>query len=345
MRLAHVQERNAPAGSPWRLGASLDPGGASWLLLEIARRRAVVDQPNLAHDSALHRVHVTTLDDHLARGLRVEALAELVEGFARRDAADDAVDDAADLVFGRPVLNPPSFRDFYAFERHVGTMWERRGQEIPEAWYRLPIFYFSNTSELRGPGEPVWAPDGSVELDYELEVGALVDTPGVNLPEDRAEEAIGAYFVLNDWSARDLQRDESAVRLGPAKGKDFSTSMGPWLVTPDELADRRAPGSTGADLSMTATVRTGDGRVVETSRGTWSSAHHSFAAMVARASADARLRPGDVLGSGTVGGGCLLEIRDETLGRYLAPGDEVTLEIERLGRLVTPVVARPVDGG
>jgi fumarylacetoacetate (FAA) hydrolase len=341
MRLAHVQERNAPAGSPWRLAASLDPAGSSWLLLEIARRRAVVGEPNLAHDSALHRVHVTTLDDHLARGLRVEALGELVEGFVARDADDEAVLDAADLVFGRPVLNPPSFRDFYAFERHVRTMWERRGQEIPEAWYRLPIFYFSNTSELRGPGEPVWAPSGSKELDYELEVGALIDTPAANLSASQGESAIGGYFVLNDWSARDLQRDESAVRLGPAKGKDFSTSMGPWLVTPDELADVRTPGSTGPDLTMTATVRTSDGRTVETSRGTWSSAHHSFAAMVARASTDARLRAGDVLGSGTVGGGCLLEIREGTLGRYLEAGDEVTLEIERLGRLVTPVVARP----
>lgn len=340
MRLAHVRERHAPAGAPWRLAAALDPRAATWLDLERSRRRAIVADPNLAHDSVLHRVPVTTLDDHLARGLRVEALADLVEGFAPRDD-DEALLAADDLVFGRPVLAPSSFRDFYAFERHVRTMWERRGQEIPEAWYRLPIFYFSNTSEVRGPGDPVWAPAGCSELDYELEVGALVDTPAVDLPADRGEEAIGGYFVLNDWSARDLQRDESTVRLGPAKGKDFATSIGPWLVTPDELADRRAPGSTGPDLVMTATVLTADGRVVETSRGTWASAQHGFGAMVARASADVRLRPGDILGSGTVGGGCLLEIRESTLGRYLEPGDEVTLEIERLGRLVTPVVARP----
>ena len=196
-------------------------------------------------------------------------------------------------------------------------------------------------SELRGPGDPIWAPSGSVELDYELEVGALIDTPAINLAAERGEEAIGGYFVLNDWSARDLQRDESTLRLGPAKGKDFGLSIGPWLVTPDELADRRAEGSTGPDLSMTATIRTHDGRTVESTRGTWSSASIGFGPMVARASADVHLRPGDILGSGTVGGGCLLEIRDETLGRYLEPGDEVTVEIERLGRLVTPVVARP----
>ena len=117
-------------------------------------------------------------------------------------------------------------------------MWERRGGEIPEAWYRLPIFYFSNVSEIRGPGDAVWAPRGSEELDYELEVAALVDTPGRDLTADGAEEAIGGYMILNDWSARDLQREETTVRLGPAKGKDFATSIGPWLVTPDELADR-----------------------------------------------------------------------------------------------------------
>jgi fumarylacetoacetate (FAA) hydrolase len=342
MRLAHVRERHAAAGADWRLAAALDSGGR-WIDLEVARRRAIASDPNLAHDSVLHRQQVTTLDDHLGRGLRVEALADLVDGFAARGdpGDDDAVLDGDDLAFGPPILRPPSFRDFYAFERHVRTMWERRGQEIPEAWYRLPIFYFSNVSELRGPGDPIWAPRGSVELDYELEVGALIDTPVTDLAEERGEEAIGGYFVVNDWSARDLQRDESTLRLGPAKGKDFGVSIGPWLVTPDELVDRRAPGSTGLDLAMVATVRTHDGRTVETTRGTWSSAHIGFGAMVARASADVRLRPGEFLGSGTVGGGCLLEIREGTLGRYLEPGDAVTLEIERLGRLVTPVIARP----
>ena len=230
-----------------------------------------------------------------------------------------AILDAEDVAFGPPILRPPSFRDFYAFERHVRTMWERRGGEIPEAWYRLPIFYFSNVSELRGPGDPVWAPAGSLELDYELEIGALIDTPATNLGDARGEDAIGGYFILNDWSARDLQRDESVLRLGPAKGKDFGVTIGPWLVTPDELADRRVPGGTGPDLTMVATVHTTDGRSVETTRGTWSSAHYAFGQMAARASADVRLRPGEILGSGTVGGGCLLEIRDETLGRYLEP--------------------------
>jgi fumarylacetoacetate (FAA) hydrolase len=340
MRLAHVREHHAAAGSPWRLAAALDPAGRTWLDLEIARRRAAAGDPNLAHDRVLHRQPVTTLDDHLARGLRVEALADLVEPFVPRSDDDDALIHAADVAFGPPILHPPSIRDFYGFEQHVATSWARRGRPVPEAWYRLPVFYFSNVSELRGPGEPVWAPRGSSELDYELEIGALVDTPVRDLPEERAEDAIGGFFILNDWSARDLQRDETAVRLGPAKGKDFATSIGPWLVTPDELTDRRAPGSTAPDLTMTAAVASADGPVIETSRGSWSTVHHQFAAMLARASADVRIRPGEILGSGTVGGGCLLETREATLGRYLEPGDVVALEVERLGRLVTPIVAR-----
>jgi fumarylacetoacetate (FAA) hydrolase len=357
MRIAHVRERHAPAGAPWRLAAALDgpaglPEGAgsagrgagatgeptSWLDLEVARRRAVAVDRNLAHDRVLHRQPLTTLDDHLGRGLRVAALGELVEGFVPRDdpADDDAVLDPADLVFGPPILRPPSLRDFYAFEGHVRTMWERRGGEVPESWYRLPVFYFSNVSEIRGPDEPVWSPAASAELDYELEVAGLIDTPVADLPEERGEEAIGGYMIFNDWSARDLQREETVVRLGPAKGKDFASSIGPWLVTPDELASARPAGATGPDLAMTAEVNG-----VETSRGRWSDAQFSFGAMVARASADVRLRPGDLLGSGTVGTGCLLEVKDATLGRYLLPGDEIVLRVDRLGALRTPIVARP----
>ena len=344
MMIAHARERNGPAGAPWRLVAGLGTSGSHWIDLETARRRVVAAAPERAHNSALFRQPITTLDDHLARGLRVAHLAEIVDRFEPRGVPheDDAVLDAADLAFGPPILRPPSLRDFYVFEQHVSTVWARRGGEIPEAWYRLPIFYFSNTSEIRGPGDPVWAPKGCSELDFELEVGALVDTPAVDLTPDRGVEAIGGYFVLSDWSARDLQREETTVRLGPAKGKDFATSIGPWLVTPDELADAVTP--TGYALAMSAVVRTpGDdgSRDVPVSQGTWSDAHFGFGDMLARASADARLRPGDVIGSGTVGTGCLLEVKDSTLGRYLEPGDEVTLTIERLGSLTTPIVERP----
>ena len=244
MKIAHVRERHAPAGAPWRLVAALDAArtaGPDWLDLEPARRRAVAADPRLTHDSPLHRQPVTTLDDHLARGAARRGAWRTCSGafVPQADAEDDdAVLDAADLQFGPPILEPPSLRDFYAFEGHVRTMWERRGGEVPAAWYRLPIFYFSNVSEIRGPDEPGLVAGGSQELDYELEVAAIVDTPARDLSPDRAEEAIGGFTIFNDWSARDLQRDETTVRLGPAKGKDFASSFGPWLVTPDELADR-----------------------------------------------------------------------------------------------------------
>ncbi len=297
---------------------------------------------------------MTTLDAMLASGQRVEALRALVEPFLERpdllpptvgagDAGDtedsDDLDELAlrvrDLRFGPPVLQPASLRDFYAFERHVATAWARRGGQVPEAWYRLPVFYFSNVSEIRGPGDPVWAPRDSTELDYELKICALVDAAARDLPAERAEEAIGGYTIFNDWTARDLQRDETTVRLGPAKGKDFASSFGPWLVTPDELEDARA----GKGYALLATVTVNG---VELSRGTWSDIHYSFGEILARASADARLVPGDLVASGTVGTCCLLEIREESgFGRFLRPGDTVALSVERLGELVTPVLARP----
>jgi 2-keto-4-pentenoate hydratase/2-oxohepta-3-ene-1,7-dioic acid hydratase in catechol pathway len=335
MKIAHARERHGPSGAPWRLVAAL--AGKRWLDLEVVRRRLASSDPRRAHNSVLFRQPITTLDAHLGLGLRMEALGELIEGFEARDSEDDAVLDEADLVFGPPILDPPSFRDFYAFERHVLTMWQRRGGEVPEAWYRLPIFYFGNTSELRGPGEAVAAPRGSSELDFELEVAAIIDTPGRNLLASTAEQAIGGYAVLNDWSARDLQRDETTVRLGPAKGKDFATTIGPWLVTPDELDGARS--GKGFALDGLACVRTADGRQVEVARTSWSEIAFSFGEMLERASADVRVRPGELIGSGTFGGGSLLESRDETLGRWLDPGDEVVLSIDRLGELRTPIVA------
>jgi fumarylacetoacetate (FAA) hydrolase len=337
MKIAHARERYAPAGAAFRLFAAVDDAGARWVDLEVARRRAARADERLAHNSVLFRQPVTTLDDHLARGLRVEALTEILEGFEPADEDDDAVFDAADLDFGPPILRPTSLRDFYAFEQHVATMWRRRDMPVPESWYRLPIFYFSNVSEIRGPSEPVWAPRESNELDYELEVAALIDTPVKNLSAERGEEAIGGYFVMNDWSARDLQRDETTVRLGPAKGKDFATTLGPWLVTPDEIASARA--GKGYDLAATAEI---NGETI--SRGNWRDIHFSFGDMIERASADVHLRAGDVLGSGTVGGCCLLEVKDDSgFGRYLQPGDQVSLKVDRLGVLTSPVIGRPPD--
>jgi fumarylacetoacetate (FAA) hydrolase len=231
-----------------------------------------------------------------------------------------------------PLPRPMSLRDFYAFEKHVTTAHKVRGKTVPDEWYQFPVFYFSNPNSVFGPGEIVPHPAYTAELDYELEVACVIGKTGINIPEEEAEAYIFGYTIFNDWSARDIQRQEMKVGLGPAKGKDFASSLGPWIVTPDEMQDR-ATGRPGVfDLEMTARL---NGQIV--SRGNWQDLHYSFGEMIARASQDAYLLPGDVIGSGTVGGGCLLEITGGR-GPWLALGDVVELEIERLGVLRNTIV-------
>jgi 2-keto-4-pentenoate hydratase/2-oxohepta-3-ene-1,7-dioic acid hydratase in catechol pathway len=233
-----------------------------------------------------------------------------------------------------PIPEPPSFRDFYAFEAHVKTARARRGLEVPAAWYELPVFYFSNPRALVGQGAAVFAPAGCTELDYELELGVVIGRGGRDIPMARAWDHVAGFTILNDLSARDLQRREMTVGLGPAKGKDFATAVGPWLVTRDEFADR----IDGEKLTLAMCARV-NGR--ELSRGNTADLHHAIPRLVAQASRDADLFPGDLLGTGTVGTGCILELGSEHAGGWLEPGDTVELEIERLGVLRTRIVARP----
>lgn len=226
-----------------------------------------------------------------------------------------------------PLPRPMGLRDFYAFEGHVSRSFANRGAQVPKAWYRQPVFYFSNPHSVYGPNETVPYPRYSQELDYELEIACVIGQAGRNIAAERASIFIFGYMIFNDWSARDAQREEMSVGLGPAKGKDFASSFGPCLVTPDEFEDRRTdrPGVFGLD--MVARVN-GE----ERSRGNWKDIHYSFAEMIERASDEVFLLPGEVLGSGTVGSGCLLELT-EGKGPWLQPGDEVELEIERMGVL------------
>lgn len=234
-----------------------------------------------------------------------------------------------------PVLPVGSIRDFYAFEQHVATCRRHRGLEMNARWYDVPAFYFSNPTGAIGHEAEVYAPTGCAELDYELELACVIGRPARDLPDDdRALEAVAGWTIMNDWSARDLQRVEMSIGLGPSKGKDFATSIGPEMVTFDELADRYRDGR--FQLEMTARV---NGR--ELSRGDAGSMYWTWPRILAHASRDAMLRPGDVIGSGTVGTGCILELTPEKTGGWLKPGDVVELSIERIGTLRNRVVARP----
>ena len=227
-----------------------------------------------------------------------------------------------------------SVRDFYAFEEHVKTCRGHRGLGMVPQWYEVPVFYFSNPAAVLGDGDPVFAPAGSEALDYELELAAVVGTAARDLPaDDSALGCLAGFTVMNDWSARDLQRAEMAVGLGPSKSKDFATSLGPRVVPVAELKECYRDGR--LHLAMSARVNE-----KEYSRGNAGSMHWSWPQLLAHASRDADLRPGDVIGSGTVGTGCILELTPEAVGGWLRPGDVVELEVERIGVLRTPVVAR-----
>lgn len=232
---------------------------------------------------------------------------------------------------------PPvaSIRDFYAFEQHVKTCRRHRGLDMVPQWYEVPVFYFSNPVCTIGPDDPVWVPRGSSALDYELELACIIGQAARDLPaDDRAMECVAGFTIMNDWSARDLQRAEMAVGLGPSKSKDFATSLGPTLVPLADLKEFYRDGR--LHLAMSAAV---NGRVL--SRGQAESMYWSWPQLLAHASRDVELRPGDVLGSGTIGTGCILELTPDAVGGWLQPGDVVELTIERLGTLRNRVVERP----
>jgi 2-keto-4-pentenoate hydratase/2-oxohepta-3-ene-1,7-dioic acid hydratase in catechol pathway len=230
-----------------------------------------------------------------------------------------------------PLPRPMSVRDFYAFEQHVANARATRNSSVPTEWYQFPVFYFSNTNAIFGPGETIPYPSYTQALDYELEVACVIGKTGINIPAEQAGEYIFGYTIFNDWSARDIQRRETRVGLGPAKAKDFASSLGPWLVTPDELADCATDRPGVYDLQMKARVN-GELR----SQGNWKEVYYSFGEMIERASQDVYLLPGEVIGSGTVGNGCLLELTQGN-GPWLQSGDQVELEIERLGKLANRV--------
>ncbi|WP_335873046.1 fumarylacetoacetate hydrolase family protein [Bacillus sp. 2205SS5-2] len=228
-----------------------------------------------------------------------------------------------------PLPRPVSFRDFYAFEEHVKTAREKRGLSVVDEWYEIPVFYFSNHLSIRGPQQKIIAPKECKWLDYELEVACVIGAEGRNISKESADKYIFGYCILNDWSARDLQRQEMKVGLGPAKGKDFATSIGPYIITPDELEKYKT--DSGYHLEMIASV---NGQLL--SKGNLADIYYSFSEMIERASTDITLYPGELIGSGTVGSGCILELGTD-VHRWLQSGDEVELRVTGLGVLKNKV--------
>jgi len=238
----------------------------------------------------------------------------------------------SDLEILPPIINPPSFRDFYAFEQHVRAARKLRGLEMHPDWFKIAIFYFSNPNCCYGHGQEIPYPSNTTELDFELEFAIIIGNGGSDIKAEDAAEVIAGYTILNDWSSRNLQREEMPLSLGPAKGKDFASSFGPYMVTPDELED--AWDNNGRlDLRMTCHV---NGKLI--SDGNTNDLYHSFGNMIERASMNTKLMPGEYIGSGTVGTGCILELRPENTGGWVQKGDTVTLEVERLGKLENTIV-------
>jgi fumarylacetoacetate (FAA) hydrolase len=244
-----------------------------------------------------------------------------------------------------PVPSPTSCRDGYAFRQHVESARKNRGAAMIPEFDQYPIFYFTNHHSIDGPGEVVCMPDHFEKLDFELEAAIVICKHGRNIRAEEADEYIGGLMIMNDLSARRLQMEEMLLNLGPAKGKDFATLLGPWLVTLNELESFEIPAKTGHvgknwDLKMSCRVND-----IQVSEGNLGSMDWTFAEIIERASYGVNLYPGDVIGSGTVGTGCFLELNGtgklynpDYPEQWLQEGDKVELEIDALGILENTIV-------
>ncbi len=254
-----------------------------------------------------------TMDALIARGHKVvDAISEQLDDLPRRPLSDAAI---------LAPIQPASLRDFLAFEDHAKAGASRRGEELNPAWYEMPVYYKGNHRSILGPDEPLAWPSWTEKLDFELEVACILGAHGRGLTEEQAARAIFGYTIMNDWSARDVQRAEMAMRLGPAKSKDFATSLGPCIVTADEFTPEHG-------LAMRARV---NGETwFETSGALM---HWTFPQMIAYVSGSEEVFPRDVYGSGTAFGGCGLD-----QDRWIPRGAIVELEIDGLGTLRTELV-------
>ncbi len=249
-----------------------------------------------------------------------------------------------------PVPHPTSCRDGYAFRQHVASARRNRKAEMISEFDQYPIFYFTNHNSIQGPGEVVCMPDHFEKLDFELEAGIVICKPGKNIKASEADEYIGGYMIMNDISARKLQMEEMLLNLGPAKGKDFATAIGPMLVTPDELEEFKVDckqGHTGNAFNLSMKCWVNEKLVSE---GNLADMDWTFAEIIERASYGVQLFPGDIIGSGTVGTGCFLELNGtgklndtDYKEQWLKEGDVVEMEIDNLGKLSNTIVKDESD--
>jgi fumarylacetoacetate (FAA) hydrolase len=255
-----------------------------------------------------------------------------------------------DVQLLAPVPFPTSCRDGYAFRQHVAAARRNRKADMIPEFDQYPVFYFTNHHSIQGPGEIKCMPDHFEKLDFELEAAIVISKHGRNIKAEEADEHIAGLMIMNDMSARRLQLEEMLLNLGPAKGKDFSTVLGPWLVTLDELKEFEIPAKenhTGANWNLRMTCWVNG---IQVSEGSLGDMDWTFAEIIERASYGVDLYPGDVIGSGTVGTGCFLELNGtgklndpNYVEQWLQPGDIVEMEIEGLGKLSNTIVAEETD--
>lgn len=240
--------------------------------------------------------------------------------------------DLAEVQLLAPLPNPRSFRDYIGFEMHMLNASRSFGHTIGQAWYEMPIFYFTNHNAIYGPEDEIKRPDKETKLDIELEMAVIIGKKGKDIKAENAEDYIFGYTVFNDWTARAIQKREMEIPLGPHKGKDFANAIGPYIVTKDEM-NQYLGDNERFDVKMTTKING-----VQVCAGNYNTVYYTFAQMIERASENnVNLLPGDILGSGTVGWGSLIE-NNFSVHRPLEPGDVVELEIEGIGILKNTVV-------
>jgi fumarylacetoacetate (FAA) hydrolase len=255
-----------------------------------------------------------------------------------------------DIHLLAPVPFPTSCRDGYAFRQHVAAARRNRNAAMIPEFDQYPIFYFTNHHSIQGPGDIRCMPDHFEKLDFELEAAIVICKQGRNIPAEEADQYIGGLMIMNDMSARRLQMEEMLLNLGPAKGKDFATVIGPCLVTLDELETYEVPckeGHTGKNWNLSMQCRVNG---IQVSNGNVADMDWTFAEIIERCAYGADLHPGDVIGSGTVGTGCFLELNGtgklndpNYAEQWLQAGDVVEMEITGLGLLRNTIVKEESD--